>query len=326
MFSLFKSKIPIQQQITHYTAQEIHSVIVAKNLALLTNIIELTKKDLVQAPTNIVSEYTRLKKLGLVNTKNANIVKSKLDEISLVNNDIRKYNDFVDEQRKFREFVKDMLEVFGHNTLFIKFLDFEQIIRKYNLTCGLLEHYTGSIPEANILEIEIAKENIKKIENFKYENVKTGHQRSFRHPIDGTLQWYDETESVKVYDYPNLHKNIFDLCFVESLYDTQLTEEQKEAIRLFPFMHYSGDYYTDKLLAIKTDGRREFIKEWNKNPTKLFIVAPAHEMENTVKFEKFVRSEDPFVCSYTPFGIMIHTKWGEESEDEILKKYEELIK
>lgn len=324
MFSIFKSKKA--QDVKYYTAEEIHGVIVARNLALLNSIIELTKKDLIKVPTNVVSEYSRLQQLGLTNTKNAELLKSKLNEIEFLNKDIREYNDFVEQQRKFRVFIEDMLKVFGHNTLLIKFSDFEYIIRKYNLTCGLLEHYTGSIPEANIIDIETAKKNIKKIENFTYETVKTGHQRSFRHPIDGTLQWYDETESVKVYDYPNLHKNILDLCFVESVYDTQLTEEQKEAIQLFPFMHYTGDYYTDELLAIKTNKRREFIKEYNSVPTKLFIVAPAQDMENTVKFEKFVRSEDPFVCSYTPFGIMIHTKWGEESEDEILKKYEELIK
>lgn len=218
-----------------------------------------------------------------------------------------------------------MLKVFGHNTLFIKFSDFEQIIRKYNLTCGLLEHYTGSIPEANIIDIETAKKNIEKIENFTYNTVKTGHQRCYRDPLDDSLNWYNETKSEKVYDYPNLHKNIFDLCFVKSVFDHLLTEEQKEAIQLFPFMHDTGDYYTDELLAIKTEGRRQYIKDYDHSSTRLFIVAPAQDMENTVKFEKFVRSEDPFVCSYTPFGIMIHTKWGEEAEDEILKKYEELI-
>lgn len=325
MFSLFKTKKVQEPAVKYYTAEEIHGVIVAKNLALLSNMIELTKKDLVKAPTNVAFEYSRLQQLGLTNTKNAGILKSKLDEIEFLNKDIRKYNDFVEQQRKFRVFIEDMLKVFGHNTLFIKFSDFEQIIRKYNLTCGLLEHYTGSIPEANIIDIETAKKNIEKIENFTYNTVKTGRQRCYRDPLDNSLGWYNETKSEKVYDYPNLHRNIFDLCFVKSVFDNLLTEEQKEAIQLFPFMHDTGDFYTDELLAIKTNKRREFIEGYNRISTKLFIVAPAQDMENTVKFEKFVRSEDPFVCSYTPFSIMIHTKWGEEAEDEILKKYEELI-
>lgn len=39
MFSLFKKPEPI---IEHYTAAEIHCAIIAKNLTLLNNVIELT--------------------------------------------------------------------------------------------------------------------------------------------------------------------------------------------------------------------------------------------------------------------------------------------
>ena len=85
MFSLFKTKKVQEPAVKYYTAEEIHGVIVAKNLALLSNMIELTKKDLVKAPTNVAFEYSRLQQLGLTNTKNAGILKSKLDEIEFLN-------------------------------------------------------------------------------------------------------------------------------------------------------------------------------------------------------------------------------------------------
>lgn len=66
MFSLFKTK---KVQEPAYTAEEIHGVIVAKNLALLSNMIELTKKDLVKAPTNVAFEYSILILKPLSTTK-----------------------------------------------------------------------------------------------------------------------------------------------------------------------------------------------------------------------------------------------------------------
>lgn len=34
--------------------------------------------------------------------------------------------------------------------------------------------------------------------------------------------------------------------------------------------------------------------------------------------------KDPFICSLTPYGVLIHAKWGAEAEDETIKRYEQL--
>lgn len=34
--------------------------------------------------------------------------------------------------------------------------------------------------------------------------------------------------------------------------------------------------------------------------------------------------KDPFICSLTPYGVLIHAKWGPEAEDATIKRYEQL--
>lgn len=34
--------------------------------------------------------------------------------------------------------------------------------------------------------------------------------------------------------------------------------------------------------------------------------------------------KDPFICSLTPYGVLIHAKWGAEAEDATIKRYEQL--
>lgn len=60
------------------------------------------------------------------------------------------------------------------------------------------------------------------------------------------------------------------------------------------------------------------------NHYRFFIAAPAHEMSTKKELWERAkkRAKDPFICAHTKWGIIIFTKWGEEAEDEIIKKYE----
>lgn len=286
-----------------YSAKEIHGVIVAKNIAMINNMIELQKKEKISAPEVVSNEYKRLCNLGLSNTKNAKILKTKIDEVESVNEGIDLYNADIDKRKEFCQFVKEMLEVFGHNTLLIRFDDFEQIVKKYNLTCGCLEDYTGVIPEKNLKELEEAKRNLKKAKGYELD-------MPMRYvPIFSNLDIY------KIFDYPCLSKNILALRKVIEVDASRVSKNNIKNLKVFPFIKPSDDDTEEVLLQISGGIRL------SSEATDLFIVAPYKDMKNGVKFSHFVKSEDPFICSYTPFGIMVHTAWGEEAEDEVLEKY-----
>lgn len=293
-----------------YSAKEIHAAIVAKNIAMITEVIELQKKDRVSPPAVVSSEYDRLCRLGLANTKNAQILKTKIDEVGVINKGIDSYNAAIDKQNEFFQFIKEMLEVFGHNTLLVRFDDFEQIIKKYNLTCGCLEDYTGVIPEKNLKELEEAKENLKKAKKFDYKD----YSPRFYVPL-----FYHDDLRYKNLHYPSLYKNICDLRRVKEIDTDHVDSATIKRLKVFPFIS-TIEYSDSDIIMDKFKQRRRGIK-LSENKTNLFIVAPYKDMKNGIKFRHFVKAEDPFICSYTPFGIMIHTAWGEEAEDEVLNKY-----
>lgn len=94
-------------------------------------------------------------------------------------------------------------------------------------------------------------------------------------------------------------------------YDTLRIIEKTQFNRRFPFF-VVGSIHDNVLLG------------YSRYATKFFIAAPAHEMltEKELKAEREARAKDPFICAHTKWGIIIFTKWGEEAEDEVIKKYE----
>ena len=290
MFSLFnKTKV--------YPAAVLHAEILMAVNYYAEQLKEIKKKELENVPQTIQKEYDDLTSLGLGNTKNAQILKDKINEIYSINQDIYDYNEQVEFIKNTIFFMKCLFEVFGTNVMLIKFDDFEKLINKYNLVCGTLDQYTGSIPEKTIEEIKKTKEILNQLKS---------NERTFT--------YYNPT-------YKCLAENIYVLNRVIKLHPSEINGFSKEMINRFPFAY--GSYVIP--LGRKVSSFYSDI-DW-KSSTQLFIVAPAKDMKvEGVEFTDKIRTEDPFICSYTPYGIVIYSKWGEEAEDEILKKYYDLVK
>lgn len=81
-------------------------------------------------------------------------------------------------------------------------------------------------------------------------------------------------------------------------------------IETMPFLHVRQKFgaFSD----VKTESR-----PLERN--ELLIAAPAQEMKQVyTESVEHIRSEDPFVFQFTPYGVVIFSKWGEEAEDEAL--------
>lgn len=261
-----------------YTASDIHAAIVAKNIILVQQLINIQKEELKQVPQKLIEERNRLSELGLGNTKNSQLLKEEIDRIGIENQHIlgrNKYKEFISNQMKF---IMAMREHFGNHTLLVSYSDFEYILNKYGLVCGLLEHYTGVIPQENIIDLEYAKSKLNSIE-------------------DTTLK--DGITPVK---------------YIEEI-NTSGAISNKKGIMRFPF---AADN-----VVIANNTLYESSELRLSPQTSFFIAAPEKDMDIRINMFEFVKPvpKDPFICSLTKYGIMIHTKWGEEAEDKVLDKY-----
>lgn len=275
--------------IRSYTAKEIHAALLAKNLILLQGIISAQKKEYKYLPTNMEVELKVLSGIGLGNTKNAGLIKEEKERIEEENRKIQSFNESIDFERKRLQFIKDTISLFGDKVLIVSYSDFEHIIKKYNLVCGMLEQYRGSIPKGNIDEFMAVREII-----------------------------YSEDN-----DYWN--KCIKKLGFVK--------EYKKLGINRFPFCvikregYYSSRFDKYHLISLNKTTTGDKIEVINIE-SPFFIAAPKKDMDFSESFLESLmpKPKDPFICSYTDYGIIVHTKWGEESEDEVLRKYYKQIK
>lgn len=95
---------------------------------------------------NVSTKYSELVKLGLENSANAKILKKQLDNINYYNNTILKAQELL-------KYLKDVNNCLGNSVILVNTSTFYELCRKYNLSIGLLQDFTGVIPAQNLNEL-----------------------------------------------------------------------------------------------------------------------------------------------------------------------------
>jgi hypothetical protein len=250
-----------------------------------------------------VSSLDLVSRLGFINAKP--IVERR--ELIKRNAD---FDQTVQASIKALQLIKEIQEYFGPNTIVVKRSDFIEILRKYNLVCGKFENYTGIVPDKNAREIDDALNKIQKLSDYESEKM--------------SRELYDSY-------YKHLTYNIREIRFYRN--SNLPKSKEKLLINLFPFSSVDRNCYSlASAIAqdLASNGiRLENVDTIHSERVNMFICAPANEMNNSknrVKFSVFTpRTDDPFICSLTPYGVVIHSMWGREAEDETIKKYKALF-
>lgn len=252
-------------------------------------------------------EYRELVSLGLAGTQNAKVLKERLDAVDAYNENITKAEEVI-------AYIKRVNHCFGGKSFLVSKEKFSEVCKRNKLSVGLLTEYNGVIPSRNIAEIADAK---KAFEEF-YENDKEEvYSLQYRSP------------------FSFLGMETYDLYVKEVV-----VSEDESASALLKYLKDNGNIlrvkyhkfygettvYADHFdIPIKNIGRFTRVKGYAIDNDTLFIACPKKYLNNAdVVVTK--RPIDPIVFQYCPYGVLVHSVWGEEAEDKTLREYMEFNK
>ena len=282
-------------------------------LSLMNTYLEQCKGDMVlvkEEEPDLINEYKRLKSLGLKNTENAKLLKIKLDEIEANKNK----SDF---GKKVLDWVKEMKKDLPDSYL-ISFDQFFRILKDYRLTTGFLKDYTGIIPSSNILEIEKVMEFIKKdgknkllLNLFDKQNSEYYYNHFYYIKRLNYSSDSEEKDCIKLGDIFKQHGSII---------KKGTNSDWDENVIGLHRINIDGINLED---IVKSGPLSDFsVKVERMKSTDLMIAAPDNCFSTKFKIQKV--PVDPIVFQYCPYGVVIHSVWGEEADDKVLEEYKTL--
>ena len=203
--------------------------------------------------------------------------------------DIDEYNRNIIKARELLAYIKTMNEFLGDSVILVSKDSFYKLCHKYKLSVGYLEEFTGVIPEANLKELS----------DIKYKMDRYGGYTKLRtnpHTI----------EIKRIYNLSDKSdssiRKYFDYSFNIISYPTSL------------YRMSDIDEFKDKEWAnrVHLDVRRD----------EMFIACPKSNLQE----KKVIVSKpiDPIIFQYCPYGVLIYTMWGKESEDKVFEEYKKL--
>lgn len=239
-------------------------------------------------------QYNRLRAIGLESSANAAELKKRIDIVEKIKEDARTANELI-------TFVKNVHSDISDKSILISNEQFNNICKKYSLSLAPLFHYSGVVPEKNIQDIENVKRKIYCFYNREYLNHTKNGYVLYVDEVVGNDN--DEIEALKQYVYS--HDRI--LIVRNENVNSDGSHRQSDII--------------DENLKVKFDWLSG-VKGQIMKPDDMFIACPGKYIKGEIKVTK--KPVDPIVFQFTPFGILVHTVWGEEAEDAVLKQYMEL--
>lgn len=313
--------------VKEYTAAEVHAELTAMMLMFLSDIQqEIERKNI---PVAVSHEALLLNKLGFKRSMNLQLAKQ-------ITSEVEAHNKAFEEKIAALNFMQQAWATFGKDTMVVRYDKFFELLRKYNLVCGSFDRYTGTIPADNLADIErvvnILESNTELVVSFRYitkidtDNNDISLLRHFNlYPADSTVRkeifasnGLNNVVIMSQQEIADKEQAIYDRWMRSSTFSYDITARDRDIRRL-----------------------RSSCSKVTPASANIFIAAPAQEMseckievfsssEELAKIEaeerrmREIRTYDPFICSLTPYGVMIFSKWGDEAQDEIIKRYEQL--
>jgi len=286
-------------------------------LSLMNNYLEQCKGDmvLVKEEPDLEKEFNRLVSLGLSNTENAKLLKVKLDEIQS-RKDKSKFG------KNVLDWVLEMKKEFP-NSYLVSFDQFKKILKDYGLVTNFLNRYVGIIPSSNISEIECITNTLrmrgrtKNVEDL-YLN-KPGQDKINRYSLFYYIEGVRCRRGEEKSDCERVKNRVEEIGNIIAIFDSYYNSESTD-IRLDRVEEIYKAFLPNGLKFGPID---DFVLGLKKMGSEdLMIAAPRNCFSTEFKISQM--PVDPIVFQYCPYGVVIHSVWGEEADDKVLEEYKML--
>lgn len=281
-----------------YTAKEIHQAFV---LAFINYLSEHIREIEGEKKEYSLSEAKTLKELGFTSSK-------RYTEITEAENFNKALFKAREERIEFILFLDEIFRYFGQGVLLISRKHFSELIRKYDLVCGLPSDFTGEIPPEMYESLTKAKKDYEYMINIIHPNPYS----------------YDRTNYPRqsfMNEYPTLY-DMFSVCKyykvseVEAGFFSKRSKAVQNLVR-FPFVKEGYGSLPSEINGHKVSYQRT-------DSHNFFIAAPRGEMKTIAFVKEIAIPQDPFVFSMTKYGALIYCSWGEEAKDQVIQNYKDL--
>lgn len=301
MWSIFKRK-------EFYTAEQVHAEVIAQTLVMIESIKQDMQK--LSLPEKAQAEKQLLASLGLHNTKNMQVIRDAEDKIV-------EHNNIIETNKRVLKIIEEMHIAFGKKAMYLPMNVFTQILDKYHLSVGCLSDYKGTIPETNLQEIVNASEIVKTLAAEDYKRVVKYD------PIVIANRANLVSEDYALPDYTEDRQRVFNDLQQKCPTITESLEKWYRIETIHPHNEKS-EYRRFPMIPNKWRRDWDFRTDWNAH--YILIAAPSHEMNTVFEISEKRLTDDPIVFSTVGTGVIIYSMWGDEGNDEVLRKYQELNK
>jgi hypothetical protein len=263
----------------------------------------------------LTNELKKLESLGLGSSENAKLLKAKIKELE----NKRENSKFGQE---VFEFIKELSSIFPSSYL-ISFDQFYDILKKYKLTVGRIYNYTGIIPQKNIEEISEVKKRIE-ANREKCEEVLNYYTRHRYRSLNDLYNRFYYVKEIRVRDgeYKKLAKSLEKVLSGKGFLVKYSYGSDYGVSRIgIKDASYSNDWIDEE--EYRTRRSDDIFLNVNElDYTDLLIAAPENSFSE--KFKITQMPVDPIVFQCCPYGVVIHSVWGEEADDKVLEEYKML--
>lgn len=331
-----------------YTAEDVHRDLTAFVLLFLSDIQqEIERKEV---PATISQDAALLSEFGLTHSKNAVIAKRLNDEVA-------SHNKEYDRKKATLAFMSDVWATFGKDAMVVRYDHFFKILEKYDMVCGSFDRYTGGIPQEALNALASLKDLWSKGQFRPEYGLPLGYARTFtfRDESCDIVHLRNRARIPMRVSDEAVMRQISALCFIkdlgadeprglESINDALFIAAPAADMKPLEMSVEFDPNSASMLSAIAAEDRardydnitfRGYDRVRNnairKEESRLQAIIEKSDIARYCDID-FIKTQplperklyDPFICSLTPYGVLIHAKWGAEAEDATIKRYEQL--